>query len=128
MLGQEVFSVKEDAGRYFLEIHKDMQTCVKVLKYFTVYYVINSYSLNSIQVGQKKCIELLLSTFCNGLKDNELSLIPNLYRDKIRSVEDPLVKTRYVFDLVSGLTDQQASDLFCRFAGTQLGSIRNPII
>ena len=128
MLSQRVFEVKQDADRYFVKINEEMQQCVKVLKYFTVYYVINSYSLNSIQVGQEKCIELLVSTFCNALNDKNMSLIPNLYRDKIRSVEDPFVRTRYIFDLVSGLTDQQASVLFCRFAGTQLGSIRNPII
>ena len=127
-LNKKTFTVVDNDGRYTLEFDSAIENYIKVLKYFTVHYVINSYALNSIQVGQEKCIETLVSTFRSASLNNKLDLIPNLFREKLHIATSEHEKTRLIIDLVSSLTDQQASELYARFSGGQMGSIRNPII
>lgn len=127
-LAEQTFRVNKDADRYFLDFDPAIKNYIKVLKYFTVHYVINSYALNSIQVGQEKCIEMLVSTFLDASLNDKFHLIPNLYKEKLQLATSKDEKTRLIIDLVASLTDQQAFELSARFSGFQIGSIRNPII
>ncbi len=132
-LNPDYISVKTGGGRTWLEFDAQIDKNIRVLKHLTKHYVIKSYSLNSIQAGQIKCIEVLLETFKKAmegkLKDsNRDGMIPNLFKDKLDEEKSDESRNRLVVDMVAGLTDQQALELFHRFSGIHPGSIRNPII
>lgn len=117
-------------GKKILEFDKAIERQINILKYFTKHYVIKSYALNTIQAGQKLAIAHLVQSFYEAAfkEPKKLDLLPNLFKQLIASDEDGESKKRLIIDLVAGLTDQQALDLFHRLSGVHPGSIRNPLI
>lgn len=123
--------------KHFLEIADYLQNEVNLLKYMTKYYVIQDSSLASQQYGQQKIIEDLFTSFYRAIlpeSNNEserFRIIPRQFQDMGRRVQergDPETQVRFVTDLITSLTEKQATQMHKRLIGDTPGTIQDRIL
>lgn len=103
---------------------------VAMLKELTWEYVITNPALTTQQVGQRRAIRELFTTYMDAAASpGQRTLFPALFRDYLREVgDDRLQQARIVADLISGLTEEQALRLHRRFTGVDLGTVLDPLV
>lgn len=114
-----------------------LQNEVSLLKYMTIYYVIEDGSLAAQQRGQKKVIGDLFDIFYGTvLPDSRdevenLRLVPNRVREHAESVKEHggrEERVRFAADVITSLTERQATQLHKRLIGDTPGSLQNRIL
>jgi dGTPase len=103
---------------------------MSILKELTRHYVINDESLNAQNHGHSCVVKGLFEIFSEACKKTKTwSVFPLTYRDQLRdSSESNEDKIRIVVDLISGMTEQQAIEMYQRFKGISLGSMFHKIV
>jgi dGTPase len=94
---------------------------VAVLKELAWFYIINRPSLATVQYGQEQVIEGLHDIYVAAAKDASLhKLFPTAQREALRAAGHDM---RCVTDLVAGLTEEMAFELYWRLTGKKKASI-----
>lgn len=94
---------------------------VAVLKELAWFYIINRPSLATVQYGQERVIDGLHDIYAKAAKDSSLfRLFPAAQREALRAAAHDM---RCVTDLVAGLTEEMAFELYWRLTGVKKASI-----
>jgi dGTPase len=117
----------------FVQVDPVRLKMVKMLKLLTWHYVILNPSLATQQYGQRKIVQTLFEAFHDAARSGKDSIFPHTFRDAAREARELDSKewksvTRLVADLISGMTERQAVEMYQRLTGISLGSVLNSIL
>jgi dGTPase len=103
-------------------IDPQVETEIRVLKEMTWVYVINNPSLASQQHGQRRVIRELFEIFIDAVEGkNPHHLLPLACREHLETIRgtetEAQEKVRVVLDLIAGMTELQAIEMYRRLAG-----------
>jgi dGTPase len=113
----------EDGESVELVIDDAIVDQVKVLKQLTWFYVINRPSLAVIQRGQTQVIETLFTMYRSAVAAGELHLLPPLFAERARAVKGDVSKERVIIDLIAGMTESSAAEIYRQRTGVTSGSV-----
>jgi dGTPase len=134
--------VKDDGGSWRLDINPARQIEINFLKQILKKYVIRNSKLVTQQAGQRHIIRSLYEFYRSALEENNWrrEVIPGFYvKEAERVTEKPSsvsetdqqererAKIRLAVDIVAGLTETQAIDMFGRISGFALGAVSDLI-
>ncbi len=124
--------VEPQTGQPFAQIDPLRERMVRMLKLLTWHYVILNPSLATQQHGQRTIIRTLFGIFHDAASNGNYDIFPLAFREMVRGAreEDPKSKLpiRAIADLISGMTERQAIDMYHRLTGISLGSVLNSIL
>lgn len=112
-------------GEDAISIDKDNKLEVETLKGLTWYYVIDSQSLASLRLGQRKLIRGLFEVYASAAfsgQDAEQRILPAFYREKLDGNPSSDVKLRLVADIIASMSEVQAVETYQRLTGVTLSS------
>ena len=116
-----------DQKRVAVVIDDDAKLQVEALKKLTWHYVVRRPSLAVMQHGQARLIDQLWDWYRSAAeRDGDERLIPPMYRTRlaaVRSGGDDAAKVRLVTDLIAGMTERTAVELYRRMLGVTHGSV-----
>lgn len=113
----------EDGSGVELVIDDAIVDQVKVLKQLTWFYVINRPSLSVIQRGQTQVIETLFRMYRGAVTAGESHLLPPLFAERVEEVTSDASRERVVIDLIAGMTESSAAEIYRQRTGITPGSI-----
>jgi dGTPase len=113
----------EDGQGVELVIDDAIDDQVKVLKQLTWFYVINRPSLAVIQRGQTQVVETLFSMYRSAVGAGESHLLPPLFAERVEEVKGDASKERVIIDLVAGMTESSAAEIYRQRTGITSGSL-----
>lgn len=124
----------QDKGR--LARQKDMVLELRMLKELTWTYVIRNPRLATQQHGQRRIVEELFHIFLSAAKSAKTSdrtIFPVPYREQLDELEDrwddkESARARSVIDLIAGMTEQAAIDMYRRLTGISSGSVTDVLL
>ncbi|HEX8753329.1 MAG TPA: dNTP triphosphohydrolase [Solirubrobacterales bacterium] len=105
------------------EIDDHIVDQVKVLKKLTWHYVINRPSLSVIQRGQQQIIETLFEMYLEAVQNEEPHLLPPLSAERIERARGEASQERVIIDLIAGMTEAEASEIYRRRFAMTSGSV-----
>lgn len=118
------FSVVSDSDRAWIEIDDEAYAQVAVLKRLIWFYIIERPSLAVLQTGQRTVIRELVTMFMRAVEDEkERSLLGPVYGERLDYAKTEDARRRVVIDLVAGLTEESAVELYRRHIGMAIGSV-----
>ena len=123
-------NVPGDQHDRFVAIDSQAELEIFVFKQLTWHYVIDNVALASQQYGQRQIISQLFHVFQDAAESGHFDIFPPSYRELMeRSRDEPIeLQLRFVADLLSGMTEQQAMAMHQRFTGNSLGTVMNSIV
>ncbi len=111
-------------GKAVLTIDADAERQVKALKALTWVYVVRRSSLAVLQHGQRIAINQLHDWYMRATeRKSDRHLSPPSFAARLSSGATEEERCRLVTDLVSGLSEVSAVELFRRMGGTGSGSV-----
>lgn len=113
----------EDGNTVELVIDDAIVDQVRVLKQLTWFYVINRPSLAVIQRGQTQIIETLFGMYRKAVDDGETHLLPPLFAERVDEVTSDASRERVVIDLIAGMTESSAAEIYRQRTGVTHGSV-----
>lgn len=113
----------EDGSSVELVIDDAIVDQVKVLKQLTWFYVINRPSLSVIQRGQTQVVETLFRMYRGAVGDGESHLLPPLFAERVEEVTSDASRERVIIDLIAGMTESSAAEIYRQRTGIAPGSI-----
>ena len=125
LIGRYVQSVEliEDGGKVFFFVPDELVSEVSMLKQLTWFYVIDRPSLAIIQEGQRRVVRTLFESYRDGIKRKQYRLFPPGYVERLEGAETDPAKVRAVIDLIAGLTEAAAVQIYRRLCGHSTGSL-----
>lgn len=108
-------------------------TEVTILKELTWHYVINDPSLANQQCGYRRVIKELFKTFLKATEHEERwNMFPIGSRELLEKLKNPhrrkAERVRIVVDLIAGMSEQQALEMYQRLTGISFGSMLRAIV
>jgi dGTPase len=124
----EALSVETiDETHAVVRIQDDARLQVDALKQLTWQYVIRRPSLAVLQHGQAHVIRSLWNWYRDAVEDSgDSRLIPPQYQTRLAAIKDEdsdVGKTRLITDMVAGMTERTAIELYGRMMGVSPGSV-----
>jgi dGTPase len=125
LIGRYVQAVTlvEDDGAVLFSIPDEVVSEVGMLKQLTWFYVIDRPSLAIVQEGQRRVIRTLFESYRDGIKHKQYRLFPPGYLERLEAAETDPAKVRAVIDLIAGLTEAAAVQIYQRLCGYSTGSL-----
>jgi dGTPase len=122
-----------------LVVSKEARKEVFVLQQLTSTYVFNDPALATVQYGQRHVLETLFDAFLEAARSSDRgtqAVLPRYFRDLLQDFlrvansneERDILCVRIAADTIAAMTEQQAVNLFRRFAGYDLNSPLEAII
>ncbi|HEX7150514.1 MAG TPA: dNTP triphosphohydrolase [Thermoanaerobaculia bacterium] len=110
-----------------VEIDREIEQEVNLLKELTWVYVIRNPALATQQRGQKQLITFLFNAYREATTEKEPDLLPMSTRDqllKLRAdgLDNDSTRTRLVIDLIASMTEVQALETYQKLTGLMPGS------
>lgn len=96
---------------------------VAMLKELTWCYVIDRPSLAILQDGQRKVVRTLFERYQDAVQAGEFRLFPPGYIERLEAAETEGAQARAVIDLIAGLTETAAIQIYQRLSGISSGSL-----
>ncbi len=120
--------VSKADGRADVVIDDDAKHQVEALKQLTMLYVVRRPSLAVVQKGQAHLVGTLWDCYWEATRPGgDVRLLPPAYRARLidanNEPEPDLARMRLVTDLVAGMTEKSAVELYRRMSGMTSGSI-----
>ena len=116
----------EAPGAPCVEISRNEQDEVLILKQLTRDFAISSPALAAQQKGQRRILEELFTDLLEDVSSKKSRYIPTRFQHLVRS--DGVTAARVVADCVSSLTEAEAVALHRRLRGHFTGSVLDPIV
>lgn len=104
---------------------------VKMLKELTWTYVMRSPALTAQKYGQTRLIETLFEIFHSAAQSpnpQDWDLFPFSFREQLEATTRRSERSRIVIDLIAGMTEAQAVQMYQRLTGTGQSSVFLPIL
>ncbi|HET7208162.1 MAG TPA: dNTP triphosphohydrolase [Terriglobales bacterium] len=107
---------------------------VWALKQLAWYYVIKRPGLATQQYGQRKVIRTLYEMHTeSAVKRRDFTIFPAGFREALEDLSGPQREfeanaRRIVVDLIAGMTEKQAINMFHRLTGVSLGSVLDHLV
>jgi dGTPase len=111
------------AGEVEFRIDDQVDEEVAVLKDLSWCYVIERPALAILQRGQREVIRGLFNCYAEAVETGDLRIFPAAYRERIDQAATEPAKTRAIVDLIAGLTEQAALEIYQRVRGMRTGSL-----
>lgn len=114
-----------------IQISEDAQQEVKILKELTWHYVMRRPALTAQKKGQVRIIETLFEIFheaASSRHPNDWDIFPLAYRERLEHTENYDERIRIVIDLIAGMAEGQAVQMYQRLTGTSPGSMLIQIV
>jgi dGTPase len=116
------------------ELEFAIQTEIEILKQLTIFYVVNSRSLQTQQKGQQKIIEFIFGEYffaSQPSNNTRSSILPNDFHSILEAerkshkkrFSDEEIRARVVADFISRMTDEDALRMYQKLSGNEPGSI-----
>lgn len=115
--------LSDDGQDAMFDIAQGMKDEVRVLKDLTWCYIIERPSLAVIQEGHRQIIDTLYGMYSEALRSENLSLFPPAYRERAANAQSDADKERVVIDLIAGMTETSATELYKQRLGVARGSL-----
>lgn len=97
---------------------------VEALKKLTWLYVVRRPSLAVLQHGQGEMVKRLWDWYFDATEPKgDVRLVPAAYRARLSDDSSEVARVRLVTDLLAGMTEPTALELFRRMSGTASGSV-----
>jgi dGTPase len=125
LIGRYVQSVEvreEESGLWFT-VPDTLVAEVAMLKELTWYYVIDRPSLAILQEGQREVIRTLFDRYREGVEEREFRLFPPGYIERLDAAETDAARVRAVIDLIAGMTELAAVQIYQRLRGFAPGPL-----
>jgi dGTPase len=119
----QAVSLEEEDGKVYFSIPEELVSQVGMLKQLTWYYVIDRPSLAIIQEGQRRIIRTLFERYKVAVDNKRYRLFPPGYVERLEGAETDPAKVRAVIDLIAGLTEAAAVQIYQRLCGHSSGSL-----
>lgn len=119
----ELRQSEADAGRVTLEINNEIVDQVIVLKQLTWFYVIDRPSLSVIQKGQRKIVDSLYTMYSRAVEEDNLHIFPPVFAERAKDVSSVAGRERLTIDLIAGMTEQSATEIYRQSLGVNSGSL-----
>jgi dGTPase len=120
----KAFTVVEGDGGAEVEIDDELAAQVAVLKRLIWFYIIERPSLAVVQAGQRTMVAELVDLYMRAVEDEkEIALLGPVYAERLEAAETDPARRRVVIDLVAGMTEDSALEVFRRATGTAPGSL-----
>lgn len=98
-------------------------------KELTWHYVIEAPSLAAQQYGQRRVIDTLFRIFREEARSKNWAIFPAGYREHlVDSGDDEKAITRAVVDIISGMTERAALELYHKLTGIAPGSVLDAMV
>jgi dGTPase len=110
-------------GPVIFEIDDHTVEEVKVLKELTWFYVINRPSLAVIQRGQREIMQTLYKMYKRAIADGDLHTLPPVFAERARTAKVGAGIERVVIDLLAGMTEEGALEIYRQRTGITRGSL-----
>ncbi len=113
-------------GQHALDIDPDFRRIIDSLKELTWKFVILSPALTTQQQGKEKIVETVFEAYwaaLDGKKPTPLEVLPPWSLDMLRPNPNLSDRTRIVCDAICSLTDADATSVYRRLTGNDLGSV-----
>ncbi len=125
LIGRYVQAVTllEEGGGVFFSVPEELVSEVGMLKQLTWFYVIDRPSLAIIQEGQRRVIRTLFESYNDAIERKQYRLFPPGYVERLEGAETDPAKVRAVIDLIAGLTEAAAVQIYQRLCGHSTGSL-----
>lgn len=126
-----------NVNKRHLQVDDFLKNEVSLLKYMTRYYVIRDNSLAAQQRGQRKVIADLFNIIFNTTipdkaNDSEnIRILPNQFQERARELKkhgEPKSRSRFVADVITSMTEKQATQMHKRLTGDTPGSLHDQIL
>ncbi|MBF2054644.1 MAG: dNTP triphosphohydrolase [Candidatus Sericytochromatia bacterium] len=114
-----------------IQIQPEALLEVKMLKELTWQYVMRSPALTAQKYGQNQLIETLFAIFHSAaLSPNpqDWDLFPFSFREQLEATSERDERARIVVDLIAGMTEAQAVQIYQRLTGAGQNSVFLPIL
>ena len=119
-----------------IEIMREYEMSVKILKELTWEYVINNPALATQQYGQRNLISDLFRIFQDAASKSDFSVFPPMFSEHLQDTLPKMARdddrkreiARSVADYISGMTERQAIEIHQRLTGVALGSLLDPVV
>jgi dGTPase len=116
--------VNNDNGGAAVEVNEEYASQVKVLKKLIWFYIIERPSLAVLQAGQRRMIRDLVDLFMQAVDDDKRRpLLGPVYEERLDGAETNSARRRVVIDLVAGMTEESAVEVYRRATGVAAGSV-----
>lgn len=112
-----------DDGGVILHIGDEVVDEVTALKELTWFYIIQRPSLTIIQRGQRKVIETLYDMYRDAVEDGDSSMFPPAFAERVDGAKTDAAKERVVIDLIAGMTEASAVEIYRQDIGVSTGSL-----
>lgn len=119
----QAFRLQGDDTTVAVVIDDELRLQVKALKQLIWYYIIERPSLAVIQAGQRRVIRELVQLFMSAVTDGDSRLLGPLYLQRLEAAETEGARRRVVIDLIAGMTESSALEVYRRATGTSQGSL-----
>lgn len=123
--------------REIIDIDPRKRAGVEFLKELTKYYVIDKENLITQQQGHREIVNTLFELFMSTAEDNfsdsiaattvKKEIIPQPLRRDLLSANSPRQRARVSGDIITLLTEKQASRLYSQITGRQLETVQEVI-
>jgi dGTPase len=105
------------------EIPVSMRDEVTVLKDLTWCYIIERPSLAVIQEGHRRIVHSLYDMYSTALEKGDRALLPPAFRERAEDAHNPAERERVVIDLIAGMTEASATEIYKQRLGVAQGSL-----
>jgi dGTPase len=119
----QAVQIEEADGRVWFTLPADPVAEVTMLKELTWCYVIDRPSLAILQDGQRTVIHTLFTRYQEAVENHEYRLFPPGYVERLEDAETDGARARAVIDLIAGLTETAAIQIYQRLRGISSGSL-----
>jgi dGTPase len=118
------FTVIDDGDEAKVEIDDELAAQVTVLKQLIWFYIIERPSLAVVQTGQRRVIRELVELFMTAVDDDSATaLLGPVYAERLQAAETESARRRVIIDLVAGMTEGSAQEVYKRAMGVAPGSL-----
>ena len=119
-----------------VQLDVEMHQEITILKELNWYYVIETPSLLTQQIGQRHVIDELYQEFMAAAMSGKVQMFPTNFREKILQLGSPssykrpekVMLARIIADLIVGMTEAQALEMHQRLTGQGIGSILDVVL
>ena len=119
----ELAQSEDDPQRASLKIKNEIVDQVIILKQLTWFYVIERPSLSVMQKGQREIVNSLYTMYSRAIEEGNLHMFPPVFAERARDVGSVAGKERITVDLIAGMTEQSATEIYRQSLGVNSGSL-----
>jgi dGTPase len=116
-------TLSDEGEDVVFEIPQPMKDEVTVLKDLTWCYIIERPSLAVIQQGHRHVVGSLFGMYNEAVENGDDSLLPPAFRERAGDAYDGFERERVVIDLIAGMTEASATEIYKQHLGVAHGSL-----